>query len=273
MKQKKNRFKILLILLNILTIIGFFVLFFTYMPLLKKAIDKYDTAWFLIGIIFIRIGNFGFFSSYLYKKWFNQEVIYTSDGFFLFALFFNIFIYGKFFDLFSYLSFGSEEITESFFLIILKIRYMILILEAIPLLYHGLEVLVNFIKVYSEKTNKTQLKKLRQIIILVFLSMMTILIILAPNSTFIINLFPILVLGTILGIIIMFLFMYKMKLLSQANGLIIGLGFILFMLSSFLRSFLSAQFDPILIIISEIIDMFVFFIIFIGFIKKPNYKT
>ncbi|MBD3197303.1 MAG: hypothetical protein GF317_19770 [Candidatus Lokiarchaeota archaeon] len=270
--EKKKKFISLLFLSNLLVVFIFMFLFIFYLPFLTSALVKYDTAWILILIILYRILSFILFCGFLYYKWFKQEVIYTSDGFFLFALFYNLFIYGKWFDLFSYLAFGTESINESFFLIILKIRYLIIILEAIPLLYLGLEILVNYLKTRLELIKENQSKKIRQLIILIFLSIMTVLILIAPTSTFIINLFPILVFGTILGIVIMFLFMYRMKLLSQANGLIIGIGFILFMISSIIRSILSTQFNPIPVIISEIIDSFVFLVIFIGFIKKPKYK-
>lgn len=273
MKQKKIQYKILIVFLNFITSLGIILLFSINISILNKGFDKYNTAWILVIIVFIRIGVIVFFTLYLYRKWFNQESIYTSDGFFLFGLFFNILIYGKCFDLFYYLSFATEEMEVMFLLLTLKLRYLIIILEAIPLLFLGLEVVVNFIKIYFKKLSENKLKKIRQIIIITFLSIISILIIIAPNSTFIINLFPIIVFGTILGLTIMFFFMYRMKLLSQANGLIIGFGFILFMISSIIRSILTTQFDPVYVIISEIIDMFVFFIIFFGFVKKPNYSS
>jgi hypothetical protein len=271
MIDKKNKYKIILILTNFIASIGTFFLFFTFIPALNETFEKYDTAWILMLIILIRIINFVLFSSYLYVKWFKQEVIYTSDGFFLFAVFFNIFIFGKLFDVLTYISYASDQIGPFLFLFVVKIRYFIIILEAIPLLFIGLEVVVNYIKLNVKSMSPKQSKRLRFGIILTFLSLMSILIILGPNLVFILTLLPILVFGTILGIVIMFLFMYKMKLLSQANGLIIGIGFIFFMISSILRSILSAQFNPSFIIISEIIEMSIFFVIFLGFIKKPNY--
>lgn len=270
---RERSFTALLVFLNSCIFIGLSLLFLWYIPLLISTLEKYRSAWFLIMLVAARIAILASFSVLLYKKWLQQEVSYTSDGFFLFALFFNIFLYGKGLDLFAYLCFGVDEISTALFLIILKLRYLVIILEAIPLLYLGLETIMDFAKIYFTISNDNLIRLFKKGILLGFLGIVSLLIIFAPHSTFIINLFPIIVFGTILGIVIMFLFMYRMKLLSQAHGLIIGIGFILFMLSSVLRSILSTQYNPNPLIFSELVDTFVFFIVFSGFIRPPSYTN
>jgi len=67
--------------------------------------------------------------------------------------------------------------------------------------------------------------------------------------------------------------MYKNKHLSQANGLIIGIAFFAFIISNIFRSIMSvyALDNPSIFFIIEGVDIFVNFLMFIGFIRKPKY--
>ena len=71
----------------------------------------------------------------------------------------------------------------------------------------------------------------------------------------------------------MFLFMYKNKHLSQANGLIIGIAFFAFIGSNIFRSIfsVSAMNEPSLFFAIEGFDIIVNTMMFIGFIRKPKY--
>ncbi|MBD3212409.1 MAG: hypothetical protein GF311_07360 [Candidatus Lokiarchaeota archaeon] len=59
--------------------------------------------------------------------------------------------------------------------------------------------------------------------------------------------------------------------MSQANGLIIGIGFILYVCTSIVRFFLNTLAESFYLIIAEVLDMVVYLVIFYGFITKPNY--
>ena len=71
----------------------------------------------------------------------------------------------------------------------------------------------------------------------------------------------------------MFLFMYKNEHLSQATGWIIGIAFFAFVVSNIFRSIISvyALSTPSIFFIIEGVDIFVNFLMFIGFIRKPKY--
>ena len=64
--------------------------------------------------------------------------------------------------------------------------------------------------------------------------------------------------------------MYKNKRLKQANGLIIGIAFICFLISNLLRTILINA-NLTFGIFAELIDIGVNLFMFIGFISKPKY--
>jgi hypothetical protein len=65
--------------------------------------------------------------------------------------------------------------------------------------------------------------------------------------------------------------MYKNKYLSQANGLIIGLSFLLLIIATIARTVLSLSYDIFPVVLAEFIDIGVYILMFIGFITKPSY--
>jgi hypothetical protein len=140
-----------------------------------------------------------------------------------------------------------------------------------PILYIGLEVIITFFNMYKNKEmDKKQFNKLRLRIILIFILVLVLVISLAPTTDFLGTILPFITLVLFLGIAIMFLFMYKNKRLSQANGLIIGIAFICFIASNLLRSIL-LSIDIYYTVFAEVIDIGVNLLIFIGFVTKPKY--
>ncbi|MFW9773612.1 MAG: hypothetical protein ACFFFB_11920 [Candidatus Heimdallarchaeota archaeon] len=273
MENKKKKFKIYLIIIGILVLIGFNLLFILFWNELAIVLNQVEGAWFAVISGVIRIIILVIMSSILYSKWFKQERIYVSDAYFLFALFFSILIVGKMYDLYINLITFSEGVTADFVLLITKIRYFIITLNLMPILYIGLETTLALISAYVKNVTKSQFNKIRLGIIGFYLMIVLFIIIFAPNLNSLIIALPYFTLGIYLVIAIMFFFMYKNKRLSQANALLIGIAFLCLIASSLIRSVITviALEIPSIFVIAELLDIIVNFIIFLGFITRANY--
>jgi len=272
MEHKKKLFKRIILGVMILVFSAYTILYYLFWPSFRESLLKIEAFSIITGIILIRVFIFLLMTYILFRQWIKQESIYTSDAYFLFGTTFIILTAGKLFDLFYNFIHASGSFSEDFTFNLLKIRYLIIILNVIPLLYLGLQVLITLVKVYIKDLSKQQFNRMRLSIITVFLSIISLLIIFTNERARLYNLLPVIVSGTMIGIVVMFLFMYKNKHLSQAHGLIIGAGFILAIIFSFVRFILLLTFDETLTIIySEIFDMIAYSIIFTGFILKPKY--
>jgi len=223
----------------------------------------------------IRIVVLGIMSLLLFIKWFKQEAIYTSDAYFLFALFFMILTCGKIFDLHYNLLLVSELYNDAFLLVFLKIRYFLILFNLFPVLYIGLQAIMTLTSAYIKEMSKPRFNKIRSWILFIFAAIFSILILLANSISYLITILPFFTILIYIALAIMFLFMYKNKHLSQANGLIIGIAFFAFVVSNIFRSIISvyALDTPSIFFIIEGVDIFVNFLMFIGFIKKPKYAT
>jgi hypothetical protein len=247
------------------------MLFTFYWSVLVSTLAANESL--LLGLVVIigRILILGIMSFFLYRKWLKQEAIYTSDAYFLFGSFFGILSCGKIYDIFYNLAVISTMFDAEFLLLSLKIRFFIIVVNVMPILYIGLEVIITFFNMYRNKEmDKKQFNKLRLRIILIFTLVLVLVIILAPTTKFLGTILPFITLVIFLGIAIMFLFMYKNRRLSQANGLIIGIAFICFIASNLLRSIL-LSIELYYFVFIELIDIGVTLLIFIGFVTKPKY--
>ena len=134
-----------------------------------------------------------------------------------------------------------------------------------------IENIIKEFDVYIKKISKRQSNILKISIISTFSSLISLLILFAQDLEVIVYVLPIVTTLTMIGIVILFILMYKIKRLSQAHGLIIGLGFFLIIISSLFRPSLTKGFDILMLITAELIDTAIYILIFIGFIKKPPY--
>ncbi|MBD3196050.1 MAG: hypothetical protein GF317_13410 [Candidatus Lokiarchaeota archaeon] len=178
---------------------------------------------------------------------------------------------GKCFDLFTNITYFID-LFNSYTLLLMKIRYFVIIINILPMLYLGLEFLILVLKEYFTRLDEVNNEKLRFSIMTFFFVVISSLIMLINDIKNLTLILPIITFGTAVGIILMFLFMYMNKKLSQANGLIISIGFSLYIFSSILRGFLAQLAELKGIFIAELIDMFIYLIIFVGFITKPKYS-
>ncbi|MFX1356684.1 MAG: hypothetical protein ACFFA8_05305 [Promethearchaeota archaeon] len=273
MENKKRKFKLWLTISSLGSLIVFSVLYYLYWSTISNALITIEGAELATISAATRIVILSIMSYILFRKWFKQEVIYTSDAYFLFALFFMILTIGKLFDLLYNLLLISDTYGDLFILMLSKIRYYIIIINILPILYIGLEATMTFVSVYVKDLSKKQFSKIRLWIIFVVLLGLTVIITLATNITFLINVLPFFTIAIFIMIAIMFLFMYKNKRLSQANGLIIGIAFLYFIITNLLRSLISiiALTHPSFIVVADLLDISANVLMFIGFISKPSY--
>ena len=270
MEEKKQKFKTFFIYISIILLISYILLVYSIWSEIYAVFNKIET-YLAILIIFSRMFILCCFTIFLLKRWFKQEAIYTSDAYFLFALFFIILIFGKGIDLLISLIYFSESYNFIYMLIFFKIRYIIITINAIPLLYLGLEVLMSLFDIYIKRISKIQFNLIKMSIVSLFLIINSIIILITPNLDGILSVLPIITTLTMVGIIILFALMYKIKRLSQAHGMIIAFGFFLVIISHILRPSLTKDFNISMLIIAELIDIMLYIIIFLGFIKKPPY--
>ncbi len=271
MERKKRAFLYSILTVILVLITSFTILFTFYWSVLVSTLAANEGLMLGLIVIVSRILILGFMSFFLYRKWLKQEAIYTSDAYFLFGSFFGILTCGKIYDIFYTLALVSTSFDAEFILLLLKIRFFIIVVNVMPILYIGLEVIITFFNMYKNKEmDKKQFNKLRLRIILIFILVLVLVISLASTTSFLSTILPFITLVMFLGIAIMFLFMYKNQRLSQANGLIIGIAFICFIASNLIRSVL-LNIHLYYSVLAELIDIGVTLLIFIGFVTKPKY--
>ena len=273
METKKKKFKWYLVgALTIISVI-FILLYIAFWPIITFSLANIENIWLSTVASIIRIVILAIMSFILINKWFKQEAIFTSDAYFLFALFFLILTEGKIYDLFYNMILISELVDEVVLLFLVKIRYFIVVINILPVLYIGLQATMTLTSVYIRELTKDQFNRIRLWIVVVFLIILSIIITIAPTVASLIRVLPYFTIAIFIALAIMFLFMYKNKHLSQADGLIIGIAFFAFIGSNIFRSIftVSAMNEPSIFFLIEGLDIIVNTMMFIGFIKKPKY--
>ena len=273
METKKKKFKLYLLSASIGLTIVFLILYGAFWSAIEYALSNIQDIWLSVIASVIRIVILAIMSIILFNKWFKQEAIFTSDAYFLFALFFMVLTIGKVYDLFYNLILISDLFDDIALLFLVKIRFLIITINILPVLYIGLQATMTLGSVYIKELTKEQFNKIRLWIVISFLVLISIIILIAPEITFLIRVLPYLTFAIFIALAIMFLFMYKNKHLSQANGLIIGIAFFAFIGSNIFRSIfsVSAMNEPSLLFAIEGLDIIVNAMMFIGFIRKPKY--
>jgi hypothetical protein len=271
MESKKKKFLYSSITIILVLTIIFSVLYSLYWSALITTIFSSEGLWIGVVAIIGRALVLGIMSFFLYRKWLRQEAIYISDAYFLFGSFFGILTCAKIYDLFFNLVVISGAFSIEFSLLLAKIRFFIIIVNLFPILYIGLDAILIYINMNRNKElNNKQFNKLRLRIMFGFVLVSTLVIVLAPTINFLNLVFPFITILVYIAIAFMFLFMYKNKRLVQANGLIIGVAFICFIVSGLLRTILINE-NFSYSIFAELIDIGVNLFMFIGFISKPKY--
>ena len=269
-----KKIKLILILSVILSTVGILILYLSNLSILIETYLTYEGAIGIILIITLRIFIMSLMTIYMFRTWFKAEHQFFDDTPFLFALFFLILTFGKTIDLFwdfTYYSFSSDLV-----LLLIKFRFVIIVVDLAPLLYIGLGIILfslssRYKKLGMEKySNKIRIQLIVVIIIIELFA-----IILGSDILYLNRLLTIILIPSLIAIVYIFYIAYKGKRLSQVNPLILSLGFLLLMISNIFRPIATVIIGESanLIILVESIDLIIFLIIFIGCYKEIDYSN
>jgi hypothetical protein len=267
--SKKAIYKIILVTGICIGIIGVLLLFLLNSALIINALQNVEGLYQVTFIILIRIIILAITTFYLLKKWFNQEAQFLSDIPFLLSLFFLILTFGKAIDLFWDMTFNIFN--EDIVLLLLKIRFITIVLEVAPLIYLGLEILFFRLEDRFQKLkNKAYVDKFRFRIIFLMVLIELIVIIIAPEYGLLGTLLPVIVIPSLLGIVYIFFLAYRLNRLTVVKPKILTVGFFLYLISNILRPVIQNILgeNASYISVAELIDIFVFVVIFLGLYKK-----
>lgn len=270
----KKKIQLMLLTVFILGLIPTISLFLLYLNPIRKTIVKFEGDEYIVSILLIRMVLLLLMSGYLFNQWLNQEQQFYSDIPFLFGLFFLLMFFGKAYDLLHDLTYFF--IDNMSFLIILKLRFIIMVLSITPMYYLSIGMILFFLSLSEKYTkfNDMQFSKRVQLICLICIISFEIIIILlfltVETSALIL---PAIVIPSFLIIVLIFFFAYKNQRLSQINPLILTIAFAAYLISQISRPLLQTILgeNPSYIFFAELIDLVIFSFIFLGLIKKIEY--
>ena len=274
MKHKKI-YKLTLLLGITLGIIWTITLYTFNISAINKSFNEVEGIWGVVIILLIRISLLSGMTFYMFNRWFKQEKQYISDIPHLFGLFLLILTFGKVLDLFWDLTYF--RFNEEFVLFLLRVRYFIIILTFIPLMYLSILMILYSLSL-REHFKKLKDENYRNKITIIILSIIVVIemfaVIIAPDVFTLGRILPFILIPSLIVITYIFFFAYRHQRLSQVHPLIIAIGFLMYMISSILRPVTQAIIgeSAYYIIVVEIVDLFVFIIIFIGLSMKANYS-
>ncbi|MBD3197305.1 MAG: hypothetical protein GF317_19780 [Candidatus Lokiarchaeota archaeon] len=206
------------------------------------------------------------------NSWLNQKHYYVSDLPFLIGLFFLIIIPSKLLDLLS--TYIALQVVYEVFLAILKIRFIIAVINTLPLLFFSIGFLLYYISLtekYGFLDDKNNRDKIQRIIVLMIIVAQLIAILFAIHHSSIITITSFLVFPSLLMITWIFVFSHKNRKYPKIDSLLVSIGFSLYLLTALFRSIAHFIIEPIFYIsFSEIFESITIFIIFMGLIRKSN---
>jgi len=256
--------------------IGIVLLYATNIPAIMETFARVEGAFIGVPIILVRIAIMSSMTFYMFNRWFAQEEQFPDDIPFLFAVFLLVLTYGKAIDLFGNLTFFTLE--EEFVLFILKVRFFLLIVDLIPMIFLSIGMILfslSYRNKFKKLQNESYLNRIRERFIFFIVIIEIIVLLMAPDITTISLLYPIVAIPSLITIVWLFNFAYKHKKLSQVNPFILTVGFGALLASQIFRPLMQLIIGTTayFIILVEIIDLIVFGIIFVGFYMKANYSV
>ena len=273
--QYKKVYLSTLLISVIVGIILIGLLYFFNWPSIIQSYNENEGALGVVLVILSRIIIVSGMTFYTFYQWFKQEEQYFSDLPFLFGLFFMLLVFGKTLDLFIDFIYQLEEFM---FLMMVKIRFLIMILDFLPMIYISIGMILFSLSLKDKNSSLQDEKhqnKIRVRIILVIILSEIIAIIIVTNISIISILYPIVVIPSLVTIVWLFNFAHRNKRLSQVNNKILWIGFAAYLISQIIRplsQFIIGE-SPLFVIFAEAIDLGIFIVIFIGFYKKSNYSV
>jgi len=271
---KKQLYKLLLALIVISGSLGIIALLIMFNSAMSRSLNQIEGMWTILIVILIRICILSVMTMYMFHQWFKQEAQFLSDIPCLFGSFFLFLIFGKFVDLVFDLTFFTLE--QETVLLLIKIRYIIIILNLIPMIFLGIEMIfyaISLKKEHKKLRNEHYRKQLAAVIIVLLVLIESIAVILSPDFSTISVLLPIIAIPSLIIIVWLFTFAYKNKSLSQINPLVVAIGFGGWTISQITRPLMQKIIgeNTTYVVFAEIIDLILFIIIFIGFYLEANY--
>jgi len=233
-----------------------------------------EESFAVISIILVKIIIIVGMGSFLLYRWYTQEHQYLSDIPFLFSIFFAVLVFGKLLDLLINLLY--YQLTPDSILFLVKIRFFIIIINLLPILILSIEILLVYLSFsdrFSSLKKNDQLKDTRTKIILIILVVDTLVIVFAPSHSIIVAIYPVFIIPFFIIIVWIFFYAYRSKRLSEINPLIVGDGFLIFLLTTIFRAVGQNILVPeIASILSELCEIVAFIVIFLGLIRKVGYS-
>ena len=274
--EKLNFYKIVISCSVILSTIGIVWLVFLFQSEIKESLITIEGAWIVLIVILIRIGILSGMTIYILNQWFKQEAQYLSDIPFLFGLFFLTLIFGKALDII--VNFTFYTLNNESFLLLLKLRHFVIIISLFPMMYLSIGIILYMRSLNENRKKLNDVKyrdKLRIRILIIILTIESIAVALYINTIMAGIVMAIIAILSLLIITWMFYFAYKNQRLSQVHPLILSIGFGLYLVSQIIRPLAQNIIGEIAayIVLSEVIDLCIFIIIFIGFILKVKYEN
>lgn len=275
-KQNKKTWKLALIVVNLIAILLWTLLYYFTWDVVIITVTTFPFAdWFAV-ISVARVILIVAMSSFLYHRWFKQEEIYLFDAFFLFASFFLILGHGKIYDFIYAIFYGTGTFSLEFTLFLVKMRYVLVVLMALTILFIGTDASIILYELRRDKElTKEGRSKAKKWIIGIYITTSGLFIALSPSSEMLSAVLPYLMIFIYLICAIMFFFMYRNKRLSKVHGFIVGIGFLIFVATNLIRSILTARayqdYNAIWLFWSQVFDMISNIVIFLGFLVKPSF--
>ncbi|TXT63109.1 MAG: conserved membrane protein of unknown function [Promethearchaeota archaeon] len=271
--EKRNKIIIEISLPFIFSLTGILMLYYFFTEQIIITFQTYKEIYALTIAILIKILVVSLIGLYLIKKWFSQEEQYFSDLPFLTGIFFLVLVPAKFLDLlYYYLNF---QIPADFLLLLIKMRFILAILNLLPMLYLSIEMILIYLSLnerFKSIRNKNKFKKIQKLCLILILIIESIVLLIAPSYNVIIAIYPFISVISFLIIIWMFIFAHRSNRLSEINPITVAWGFIIFLITSIFRALGTNLLDPVLnSIITEIFEIGAFIVIFYGLIKRAKY--
>lgn len=263
---------LIIIALGSITVVICYIL---NIPEIYESLTQIEGMWSITIFILIRISFTLGMTLYAFRQWFKQIYLRILDIEFLFGLFFLGLTIGKSLDLLYKLTYFTAE--KENLLTLLKIRYILIILTAAPLVLIGIDMILLMISDRFEKiANNDYRSRINLIIIALIAAFESFIIILAPD---LINISVILVcihMPSLAWIICTFYYAHKTRQLTELKPIIIAIAFfidfILYTISIIISPYRNKNigFSPAYIIFAEVIDLIIIMIIFVGFYKERH---
>ena len=271
----KSRYAIILLAVPMISIISIIYWYGLFSTEILESLLYYEGMVGLVFIVSIRIIIMGILTIFIFLSWLRAEESYISDIPCLMGIFFGTITFGKTIDILHNLTHYTATLADE--LTILRIRYFVIIGTAIPLLFLGINMLLTFksLDEGSKYKDEALRVKVRNIWLSVIIGMYIVLVAITPTTTMFGLMLPVIMFPALLLTTWLFVVAYRNKRLSQVHPGILSVGFLLYIFSNIFRPVAQNIIGENItyVFVSEMLDVIVFIVIFIGLIIKKEYKV